>query len=193
MISVSFSHKSGLIFLSLSILHMELENSNESWQVGFKSAESNAAMFSASRRRRQAEQWFTLGLSVESFLQMHATRHSWIINTNLWLMCFGKLGRPLRCLFFLTETALWQVTRQGHNGWCETGGTTTQDCIWGAEPLRGEDPVIWQKGQQQHSTVTSPDPCFYTESVKKDRTAQPQEPWLVLLVYSMLKCKFKVQ
>ena len=74
MISVSFSHKSGLIFLSLSVPHMELGNSNESWQVGFKSAESKAAMFFASGQRRQAEQLFTLGLSVESFLQMHATR-----------------------------------------------------------------------------------------------------------------------
>lgn len=31
-------------------------------------------MFFASSLKRQAEQGFTLGLSVESFLQMHATR-----------------------------------------------------------------------------------------------------------------------
>lgn len=116
----------------------------------------------------------------------------WILKRNLWLVYLGKLGRSLKCLFFLRETALWQVTWQGHSGWCETGGTTAQDCIWGAEPLGGGDPVIWHKGQQQHSTVTSPDPCFYTESIK-ERTAQPQEPWHVLSVYSMLKCKFKVQ
>lgn len=78
---------------------------------------------------------------------------SWILNRNLWLMYLGKLGRSLKCLFFffLGETALWQVTRQGHSGWCETGGTTAQDCIRGAESLGGGD---LSSGRRASSSTT---------------------------------------
>lgn len=192
MVSVSFSHKSGLIFLSLRSPY-GAGKCNENWQVSFKSAECKAAILFASSRRRQTEQLFSLGLNVESFLQMHATR---LLDFKQKFMAYvtWEVGEMSQASFFiLNETALWQVTRQGHSGWCEKGGTTAQAFMWGAETLGGGDPVIWQKGQQQPSTVTSPAPCFYTESVKNERTAQPQEPWQVLLMDSMLKDKFNVQ
>lgn len=56
-------------------------------------------MFFASSLKRQAEQGFTLGLSVESFLQMHATRllglyeiyglynfRNWANLSNIWFL-----------------------------------------------------------------------------------------------------------
>lgn len=149
-------------------------------------------MFFASRWRRQAEQRFTLCLSVKSFLQIHSTKRSWITNRNLWLIYLGKLGRPLRCLFF-SPSLRQHYDRQHDKG---TVGDMKQEepplKTASEEPLGGEDAVIWQKVQQQHSTVTSSAPCIYTECVK-ERTAKPQEPRLVLLAHSMLKCKSEVQ
>lgn len=95
MLSVSFSHKSSFFFP-----HVVLENSNESWQVAFKSAESKTATFFTSSKGRQAEQRFTLCLSMEVFLQKYAIKHSWILKKNLWLRYLGTWADFPKCVFF---------------------------------------------------------------------------------------------
>lgn len=62
-------------------------------------------MFFASSLKRQAEQGFTLGLSVESFLQMHATRLLSLYEID-GLCNFRNWANHSNIFFCLSERAL---------------------------------------------------------------------------------------
>lgn len=107
MISVSFSHKSGLIFFSLFVSHMGMENSNESWEVSFKSAESKAATSFASRWRKKEEWWFTLGLRILDFKQKFRTYVPWEVGQISQMSFFCQWNRTMTGNMTRAQWVMW--------------------------------------------------------------------------------------
>lgn len=144
-------------------------------------------MFFASSLKRQAEQGFTLGLSVEIFLQMHATRllglyeiyglynfRNWANHSNIFFFFFFVLVREHS-----------NITRAQWVMW--DGSNHCSSCIWGAEPLGGGDPLPGRSSTEH---------CDFSISMflhRKHQEGTASGTLICLFVHSMLKWKFKVQ
>lgn len=92
--------------------------------------------------------------------------------------------------FCLSERVLWQVTQQGHSGWCEVGGNTAQ--VASEEQSHLEEGILSSgRSSTEHCDLSIS--MFLHRKHQEGKNGTASGMLICLLVYSMLKWKFKVQ